>query len=420
MKKLVLIIPPSPWLMYETDLPALGILYLSSYVKQYGYEVDVCDLNGLPLEEDWKIPVGDIYGITGSSANFPYMKRISELLRNRQKNCKIVAGGPHVSAIPEYVLDNTKVDICVVGEGERALLWIMNNSYKSNIIKGEETYINAAPFPDRRAIDIYKYMEPQIWGFLGKDREATIFTSRGCPFNCKFCVSPFMWKRKVRYYDMDSIFEEIDMLIDEYDVSMFHVLDDTFITNKARVKDFCDYMGSKKLKWHCLNRVDCSDLDQLRFLKKSGCMLCQFGFESGSNYMLKIMGKGTTIEQTKIAIENCATVGLRIRGQFIVGFPGETNETIDETVRFINYLRSYDAVMQVHPFIPYPGCEVWNNYEFYKKEYNYYIDKENPDFSLYKYNAVGQNVFPFGDCRLSEWYNYVKYQIGRNSIELQR
>ena len=125
-EKVVLIIPPSPWLLSDRDIPMLGILYIAGYMKKYSdLEIVVCDLSSLP-ESQWFIPVGDLYGITGVSPQFIYIKKIIELLKDREPDTPVIVGGAHATVYPEHILKNTKADACVIGEGEGIITQIIN------------------------------------------------------------------------------------------------------------------------------------------------------------------------------------------------------------------------------------------------------------------------------------------------------
>jgi radical SAM superfamily enzyme YgiQ (UPF0313 family) len=404
MHKLVLIVPPSPWLISDTDLPSLGILYISSYIKSHGYEVDVCDLSGME-EKDWKIPIGDVYGITGTSPNFPQIEKIAELLRSRDNKSIIVVGGSHATTLPEHILNNTHADICVIGEGEETMLEIMQNVNRWNFdsslhVRGTQykrsiaiikngprpliKHLDSLPFPDVSSIDFYRYMPSKTFKYiLGSCRESTIIMSRGCTFNCSFCASSTIWKRTVRCRDPKEVVREMDYMHDKYDIKLFYFVDDTFAINKSKIVDLCQELSSKKYyRWHCLNRVDCCSDEIISLMKKSGCVGMVFGFESGSNEILEKVNKKVTVSQMYEAIKIVKKHDLKIRGQLIVGLPGETEQTVEETANFIRNAREVDA-FGIHLFQPFPGCDVWNN----PLKYNYEIDYDT-DFS--DYHTIGK------------------------------
>lgn len=418
--KIVLIIPPSPWLISDTDLPFLGILYISAYIKKHraSYEVNVCDLSGLQ-EKDWKIPIGDVYGITGTSPNFPYMKKIIEILKQREPNKLVVVGGAHASSYPQHILDNTKADYVVVGEGEEVMLIVADGVYSGteifdlrSMIGGYyKNDIDEIPSPDLEAIDFYRYAKSQTFKYLSGDvKECTVLTARGCPFNCSFCAQHKIWGGNVRYHSVSRVLDEVKYLKNNYGVNLIYFLDDTFILDKNRVLQICEGLKKININWHCLSRVDTCDYMVLKAMKDSGCLQLVFGFESGSNYILGRINKNATVEQAYEAIKKVKNIGMKIRGQLIVGLPFETQETVEETANFIRNAKDVDA-FGLHMFQPYPGCDVWENPE----KYNYQINK-NTDFSTY--HTIGQPWRMLTeDMQKQEWYDYLKDVIGERTIE---
>ena len=410
--KLVIIIPPSPWLMSDRDQPMMGVLYVTAYVKSKGYDTQVCDLAGIP-EEHWHIPVGDIYGVTGTTPNFPYMKRIIDILKRREPHKKVVVGGVHASVLPYHILDQTKADICVIGEGEQAMVDILEGRSNGNIVRGSRfVNLDHAPFPDRKSIDYFDYLKPQTYKYLADVREASIITGRGCPFKCCYCIGNKLYDGYVRFRSPQNVFLELANLKEEYNIGMCNFVDDTFILNKTRVKNICDSIKSLGIKWFCLTRTDLVDYDLFVEMRDAGCLSITFGFESGSNKVLKAIKKNTTVEQAYEAIKITKKAGLRIRGQLMVGLPSEDDIDVEATARFIRNSPQVDT-FGLHVFQPYPGCDVWENPDNYKWE----IDK-NTDFSdFHTIGKPGERLT--SDDRIWDKYLYLKNVIGSRSIDNQ-
>jgi anaerobic magnesium-protoporphyrin IX monomethyl ester cyclase len=425
--KVVIIIPPSPWLISDTDLPPLGPLYVASYLREFGSEVQVCDLSGLE-EKDWKIPIGDIYGVGGASPNFVYIKAIVARLKAREPDKPVVVGGVHATVLPYHVLDNTLADACVVGEGEITMREVMakglNQSVNGLLFKNGKSVVVTTDrhmfqdvddfgIPDYDSIDFYRYAKSQTFKYLlGDCREGMILSARGCPFDCVFCASPKLWKRKVRYRSVGHVIGEVELLRDKYGVELIYFVDDTFVLNQARVLELCSKLKQTSIKWHCLNRVDKADEKVLATMKKSGCVGVVYGFESGDNTMLERINKWTTIEQGYKAIEATKKVGLKVRGQLMVGLPGETDESVENTAKFIRSAKDVDT-FGVHVFQPYPGCYVWSNPD----KYSFSIDKET-DFS--RFHTIGKPGAELTDNRIvADWFNYLRDVAKEKNIEQQ-
>jgi len=409
--KLVLIIPPSPWLMSDLDQPITGPLYISSHLKSLGHDVQVCDLAGLS-EENWRIPVGDVYGITGTTPNFPWIKKIASILKERDPNKLVVVGGVHATVLPNHILSRTKADACVVGEGENTMLDLMLGMELEKI-PGVVTRKGRGPtrelikdisklhHPDRESIDYFKYLVPQTYKYLSNAREGSIITSRGCPYKCSYCGSYNIHKGKVRFREPDDVFLELKYLKDRFDIGLCNFVDDTFTLKKKRVHKICELIKPLGIKWFFLTRVDRVDEDLFKEMKASGCVSVTFGFESGSNKMLKAMRKGTTVEQAKKAIKLSHKVGLKIRGQLMTGLPNETEEDIEATGNFIKESPEVE-VFGLHKFQPFPGCDVWEN----PTSYNFKIDTDT-DFE--DYHTIGGS--------LDESYGYLIDIIGERDIK---
>lgn len=409
--KLVLIIPPSPWLISDRDQPMMGILYISSYVKSKGYDVQVCDLAGIP-EKHWHIPVGDMYGVTGTTPNFPYMKKIIAKLKDREPYKKVIVGGVHASVLPDHILKNTKADICVVGEGEKAIIDIIEGNNNSKIVYGQQFSNLDLPFPDRKSIDYFDYLKPQTYKYLADVREASIITGRGCPFSCSFCASNKLYNGKVRFRSPRDVFLELANLKNDYNIGMCNFVDDTFMINKVRVKAICNLIESLSIKWFFLTRVDFVDYDLFVDMKKAGCISVTFGFESGSNRILKIINKNTTVEQAYEAIKISKMAGLKIRGQLMVGLPFERDIDVEATARFIRNSPQVDT-FGLHVFQPFPGCDVWQS----PNKYEWKIDK-NTDFN--NFHTIGKPGEKLtSDNRIWDQFQYLKSVIGNRNIDKQ-
>ena len=416
--KFVLIIPPSPWLISDRDQPMLGALYVASAVRRSGVSVQVCDLAGMP-EEYWHIPVGDVYGLTGVTPQFPYMKKIIEKLKAREPHKRVVVGGVHASVLPEHVLEQTQADVCVVGEGEEIAPRVIGGSFKGIVRANSVEDLDDLHFPDRESIDYYDYLVPQTYKYLagGENiKEASIITSRGCPYSCHFCASEKLWGRRVRYRSAESVYRELVYLRKEYGISLCNFVDDTFILNKKRIKEICRMLLTSPLTldvyWFCLTRVDCVDLELFKMMKAAGCLSVTFGFESGSNRVLKAIGKNTTVEQAYEAIDVVKAAGMKIRGQLMVGLPTESAHDVEMTAGFIRKSEKVDT-FGLHVFQPFPGCEFWENPEDYGLE----IDKNTNFDDYHTIGKPGERLTD--DDRIWNHYLYLKSVIADRSIEVQ-
>lgn len=402
----VLINPPSPWLISDRDLPPLGLLSLAASLRAAGVLVEVCDLAGQPGQASgWIVPDGDLYGIGFTTPQYPIAQRLVKQLHRRYQS--IVVGGPHASALPARTLHELGIDAVFAGEADWALTDYVQGRPLPEIAglawhDGSEVRVNPPPrvavdllpLPARDLIDIDAYHRADTFSYLGGLREGYIQTARGCPFLCAFCGQACVTGGRVRYRRIEQVVDEVRLLRDRYGCDQVYFEDDTFNVNRRRLEALCAALEGLEVTWHCLLRADLVDADMPGVLHRGGCRGVVFGFESGSDRMLAAMRKGLTAGDNLRAAELCAAADLQVRGQMIVGFPGETDETIAETEAFVQ--RAPVAKWGFHAFVPLPGSDVWAHPEVY----GLLIDREHADFG--NFTTIG---------RPGEW--------GRHSKEIQ-
>ncbi len=407
--RVILISPPSPWLISDRVSNFLGILYIAAYLREQNVDVRVVDLASIP-EEHWYFPKGDIYGVTCTSPHFIYAKKIAEKVRQRDENAMLVIGGVHPTSIPDKTLNESLFDIAVLGEGEQTMLEIAQDRplhevegicYKKDgkllftrprpLIKD----LDSLPYPARDMIDTHSYLRTDVMGYLGEPRgsgELSMITSRGCPYNCCYCSQSLMTGRLCRFNSVEKVIGEVKLLIREYGVGRINFVDDMFTTNKTRLLGLCAGLKELGIEWQCLSRADDVSYGIMKVMGESGCVGITFGIESGSQKILDRAGKRIKVEQSRKGIVEAKKAGLKVRSQMMVGLPGEDDVTVAETAEFIRTTPS--DVWSVHIFVPFPGCDVWKNSE----KYNFPID-QNTDFS--DYHTVGKP---------GEWKNIINPQ----------
>lgn len=184
-----------------------------------------------------------------------------------------------------------------------------------------------------------------------------LMTSRGCPYDCTFCASKVIWGRKVRYRSPEQVLSEISCLIERYKIKTFEICDDCFTLNKKRLRVILDSLSRDyDICFNCLSRVDCVDRDVLLKLQKAGCYLVRLGVESGSQKILNEMKKGITVEQIKNAFKLCKEIHLPANASFILGMPGETIETVHETIALAKEINP--AIIYIFFAMPLVGTEL--------------------------------------------------------------
>lgn len=355
MVKIILINPPSPFLISDKIFNPLGILYISAYLKKYGYNPKIIDLAGNKKLPDVN---ADIIGITATTPQYPYALKILNELKNRDLDALYVIGGPHATCSPETAKD---FDISVIGEGENAMLDIAMQYPRvfPRFFKKPPPNLYMLPFPDRTAIDIHSYKY-----FIDDEQATTMITSRGCPYNCAFCSSIY---NRVRLHSAEYVINEIKE-IQRLGFSGLMFFDDIFILNKTRLFKICEYLKKEQIVWRCFVRSDLASREIMKIMAKSGCKEIGIGVETGSQKILDIVNKGTTVEQNTKTIEVARKYGIRSKAFIIIGLPGESKETINETEQFLEKTKPDE--LDITLYVPFPNTHIVNNPSMYDIKFN--------------------------------------------------
>ena len=318
-----------------------------------------------------------------------------KISRSINKNTINIAKGAVFSAPLEIllpVIDFDYLDIAITGEAEFILPEIIKTLSLGEALKevkgiifkkAEEIFITPKrdfdsnldflPFPDRYAIKNRLYMRPDT----GKP-QATIQVSRGCPYNCIFCLTPNVSGSKIRYRSVENIIQEIEDCIKNHNIKDFFFRSDTFTANRKFVISLCTEIINRELniRWVANSRTDTFDEEIAAWMKKAGCWLVAFGIESGNDEILKKIGKNTTNHETIEALEICKKTGLKTYCFFVIGFPWDTEETISDTFRLV--AQSGIDYIEIHIATPYEGTELF---------------KISRELGLIKDSAMGHDYF---------------------------
>ena len=360
--KVILISPPSPFLIDQKAFPPLGLLYVAGFLEHNGIDISVADLANKETElENVLEPYmnADIYGITSTSPQYPQALKILKVLRRRNTKARVVIGGAYPSSLPDKCIQDG-FDFVVAGEGEEAMLRLITNIEKEQapgIVNA--TYIqemDSIPFPGRHLIDINSFAYN-----IDDDRGTTLITSRGCPYTCSFC-SKEVWQRGTRFHSTEYVISELEHIIDKYDFKHFLFLDDTITIHKKRLLELCARMEPLNIKWRCYARTT-TTREMLIAMKKAGCVEIGVGVESGSQKILDIVDKKETVEQNSAFVELCKQVGITANVFIMIGLPGEDYETVEETRRWMERVRPDKFGFNI--FMPYAGTPVYKNPDRY-------------------------------------------------------
>lgn len=336
----------------------LGILYIASYLESEGIDVNVIDPFSIRNEPDtyWRDLITDsLYvGITCMSSQWKETKVIAEIIKNHNPNVTVVVGGVYPTVAPKEVLKDTNIDIAVVGEGEKALLKIIDQNIPCGIVQGEPIEIlDDKPFPAWHLINMKKYITRDTVVPFHWIKGATLITSLGCPFKCIYCINSknAMFGRTIRYNSPEYVEEEVEELVYDYGIEGIHFHDDNFLTDRKRAIEICNRIKKFNLKWYCQARVDTIDDELARVMSDSGCVGVGFGVEAGTQKILTYLGKMFTIEDTIRAFNICKKHGIKTLSNTIIGSPTETRDDIEQTDKLLEKIKpDYTEIWFLTPY----------------------------------------------------------------------
>ncbi|MCJ7523157.1 MAG: B12-binding domain-containing radical SAM protein, partial [Dehalococcoidia bacterium] len=368
--------PPYPFL--EFPIIPMGLLYLAAVLEDRDYEVDVLDLLVSRFTKD-KIKrkleeyQPDIVGVTAVTMNYNTASDILKYCKSINPDLITLIGGPHVTFAPKETLDEAPwIDIVIMGEGERTLLDIVDGKKLEQIngiafrkdgveVTPQRALIenlDELPLPARHLFPISRYH------VLAS--HCSLVTGRGCPFNCIFCVGSKMGGRRARFRNPKLVVDEIEqgLALGFHEVN---IEDDLFTLNHKHLHAICDEIISRGLdfKWSVFARVDTVNPDILQKLRKAGCDWLCYGIESGNQQILDTVKKKITLDRIRESVQMAKDAGVNVLASFILGLPGETRETLQQTVDFA---RELDTYYGFHVLAPFPGTDVRENADEYGLE----------------------------------------------------
>lgn len=396
--------------------PPLGLGYIVSYLRQQGVSASLVDctfLTEAEAVEKVRLSKPRIVGIYSMFSMKKSTLRIAKLLK---ADCELlVAGGPLPTLCPEDFLEN--FDVVCVGEGEttalelveavegrRALSAIKGIVYQNKNSRGANVLhtpprelikdLDALPFPARDHFDneAYKKHYKQRFGYT----TTSIITSRGCPFQCDFC-SRAVFGHEFRTRSAVNVVEEMEN-VKALGYERVWFSDDCFTLNKKRLLGICEEIVRRgvDIEWECLSRVDTIHQDTAAMMRKAGCVRIFFGLESGNDAVLKLMNKQASAGEAKKAVLTTKAAGIHVGAFFIVGYPGETDQTILDTLRFASSL-PLDYLSFSVPY-PIPGTALYER----TKENIEFEDLDQPKhLSLTDHKLIYRSSFSEAKLKLA-------------------
>lgn len=355
-----------------------GLGHLSSFVKERGHETE---LYYVRTEEDIKGLNGkiaaskpDLLAFTSTSPQFRHVRRMAGALEDKRPFT--ICGGPHVTLYPEALEETPGLDAVCRGEGEHALLEVLNalegrgdindvpglwiktgSGVRKNPPREFIRDVDSLPFPDRGLYD-YQAVADSDFG------TALFMFSRGCPFECTYCSNHALRKvqggKYVRFRSVDNCLDEIAEVLSKYRIEMLYFNDDVFTMKKDYVREFCLKYGKRFGNPFQINaRVETLDDEICGLLKDAGCARIDIGIESGSEeFRRRVLKRRMSNEEIIKAFASANKAGIKTKSFNIVGYPLEKKENALETVK-LNRLIQPDSIV-VYIFEPYPGTELYD------------------------------------------------------------
>lgn len=347
--------------------------YIAAYLKKHGISVEIVDCTFLSLDTALEKVKQSNPRIVGIQVMFSMKEKAVQMAQLLRKDCELlVAGGPLPTSNPEDFLQF--FDVVCIGEGEETMLELVQavqNRDELRKVKGityrenGKTVLTPArdfmknlddiPFPARETFDNRAYQRYYSTNF--GYTTTSVMTSRGCPFECDFCSRP-VFGNMFRSRSAQNIAQEVEA-VHKLGYERVWFADDCFTLGRKRLLSICDELVRRHVAigWECLSRVDTIDREVAERMKKAGCVRVFFGIESGNDSILKIMNKQITTRQAREAVHTCKKAGIQVGAFFILGYPGETDRTILDTVDFASSL-PLDYLSFTFPY-PIPGTPLF-------------------------------------------------------------
>ncbi|MBD3261389.1 MAG: radical SAM protein, partial [Candidatus Altiarchaeales archaeon] len=328
--------------------------------------------------------------------NLAFIEELVGVLRGFEDKPTIYLTGAHGTVAPDWVFNKFSVDFVIAGEPEETIYRICAGENPKDVegviyMSGgrlvrnppaEPVDLDSLPNPAFHLLPMDKY----YYEIMG-DHFTLLEGSRGCPFNCVFCLKKMY--SGYRKKSPQKLIEEIDYVVAKQDVRNIYFIDLEFTVNRQQVECVCRHLIEKKysLRWCCQTRADSLDEELLKLMRDAGCVLIHFGVETGDPDIMRDIGKNITLEDIEEGFRLTHKMGIDSAGFFMFGFPGETKENMEKTIDFAKKLNPVYA--SFHSAAPYPGTRM---NEYYRGRQVFPLCVEN-EFSLGELRAVVRRAF---------------------------
>ena len=402
----------------------MGPAYLTSVLQNNGYHVDIFHGTAYHLGPNdlarylTDRPQYDFIGIGFLTNYVHYVIKYCDAIRETSPRSKIILGSNGYSALPAFYIHKTNADYGVSGEAENSLLNLLNRLVSREdvrtlpsvsgkcedqifVSKTREPVpdINSLPLPAYDKFPMEKYFRYVQTGYHRGEKEATIISSRGCPYTCNFC---FRQEEGHRYRNFSDMVEEFNLLSEKYSVSRFWFVDELFMTSKKHVINFCNQLADAmdqgvipRFTWETTGRFNVVNEDVCRAMANAGCTSILYGLESGDEYALQVMGKNTTVEMIENGIALTKKAGMNVWLPCMFGNIGETEDSINKTVDLL-IKHSPAEKRTLRPVTPYPGTPLYQyalDKGLIKDHEEFFNISKNPDLLTVNFTEMSDDDF---------------------------
>jgi len=374
MRKILIIYPYAldPRLQ-EDDISVvpIGVYYVAAVLAEHGFDVEALnwyDANGRPeeIERALREKKPDIIGFSILNANRWGAIDIARIAKRIDPRVVTVFGGVGATFLWEHFLTHfPEVDFVIRGEGEQSFLALANALSG----KKQEPLENVPGLAFRKDGGIVANIEPWLIPSLDdlpnpalRFQFQHVASSRGCYGKCAFCGAPKMWRGKIRFHSPQAFVDQLETLYRK-GISFFYFSDDTLTVNKRRIIATCQEILTRNLtiSWFAIARVDHIDEETLYWMRKAGCIQISYGVESGSEKIRKALNKDLKTEDIVHAFDITRRYGIMARAYFIYGSPGETDETVQESIDLMKRIQPLSAIFYILEL--FPGNRLYEDYK---------------------------------------------------------
>jgi len=375
----IALIEPKPYFnsyYFWRKLPLLGNLIIGSILKENGHDVKVFKENIIPAYNEKNdelhpyLKEADIVGFTAITHTAKRAYQIADAVKRQYPSKKVIFGGSHVSALPEEALLHG--DQVVVGEAENVINDVIDGNITESIVRDTRNVdINDIPVLDLSMMEGFKFRNGKI-----NMKFAPIMASRGCPYDCNFCSVTRMFGRRYKVKDSDLVMEEVLKRYSEgFRKAFFY--DDNFAAIPSKTKVFLEKLARANLDftWSSQFRIEVAkDKEMLDLLKRAKCTTLFIGVESINPKALEDFNKNESVEDVKTGIKTLLDNGFHVHSMFIMGADSDTEETIEQTIKFSK--QSKTSTAQYSILFPIPGTRLYDELikkdRIFVKDWNYY------------------------------------------------